>query len=75
MTNRIDMLYGQNWVEQLRELRRQEGYVPICDTRYGITASDTLYNMIRLGTTPRVFYGRHNMFNIFDCLNNYILIP
>ena len=75
MTNRIDLLYAQNWVEQFREDRRRHDFVPIIDATYGYTARDTVNNFMRLasGTYP-TYEHRSLAFRIGDDRNNYFLV-
>ena len=75
MTNRVDLLYAQNWVEQFREDRRRHHFVPIIDAAYGYTARDTINHFLHLASeTYPVYEHRSLALRIGNDMNNYFLV-
>lgn len=76
MTNREDMFYGQNWVEQLRKLRREMHMTPITNLYIGTTCADSLLHLegcIRYSMPP-VYRLRRVDFEDGHCESNYIMV-
>ena len=74
MTNRVDMFYGQNWVEQLRRYRASESLSPLTRLMIGTTCAESLRHIRWMRpNSPTIFQTRATRFENLN-EDNYVLV-
>ena len=71
-TNRNDLIYGQNWVDQAMRFRRYHGFNHFYESNYYHVSG--MMDSMGSRSDGRIYWQRMNAFRDGDALRNYVLV-